>query len=423
MQCIPKFPANTLDTAFVIVFANTLKTNPLPNMLTRARQTIYIGVKSPDFVQSQLVQFDKIILLEGLIDYERLRAIVAEHISDPEKTRIAITEYRACMLAARLREEFGIPGSRTADVLRFIDKGVMKKRAIDNGIRVPKYVIYDREAYLSSPEQYIASLERDIGYPIFIKPTCETACQNVFDVGDKSQLISALTQMATLDIELEIDECIQGTLFSLQGIVCNDKLQHFRCGRYSNPSHLFGVDRPYGLIHEHPQSTIYARMFEYLNKVVAAFAPWQDGPMFAQAYLSNKNEIVFVETENRKAGNLTVDMTARQCGVNIEMVCIDMHLGSTVRLPEFEPFTPYERYGAWVTYRTLSRIKSKSAVPANTTSRLFIDWMCNDGSVPKLKCASSSHSAYVVLINDSFEALERDFEAFVKWTPYVTEND
>lgn len=423
MLCNPKDTVDTIETAFVIVFANVLKSNPLGNLLTRAKTKIYIGVKSKDFNKNQLLAFDKVILLDDAKDYDKLRAIVVENLVDPSLTRIAITEYRACLFAARLREELGIPGPKIADVTRFTDKHVMKQISMKAGLKVPKYVIFNRNKYNESQKCYITEIEEAIGYPMFIKPIKDTASHNIFDVKTPYDLQNALIEMNKLDGDFEIDECINGTLFTLQGIVVNDQLQFFRCGKYSSPSHKFGPNTPYGLIFEHPESPIYKMMLDYLNRIIDVYGPWQDSPMFCQAYLTTDNQIIMIEVENRKPGNMTVEMLMHQIGINTELVGIDLQLGCSVKLPLYEPMIPYEFYGAWVTYKTLKEIVTKNALPKNIQSKAMVNWLANDGTVPCLSQASSSHSAYVILINKSYEDLERDFRVFNNWEPYILKEE
>ena len=423
MLCNPKNPSTNLETAFVIVFGRGLKSNPLGNLLTNAKTKIYIGLKNSKFCKSQVFIFDKVILLDNLNDYEKLKEVVVENMISPDSTRIAITEYEACLSAARLREELGIPGPTTADIARFIDKDIMKQIAVKGGIKIPKYAIFSKEMYFEDPVGYMNHLEELIGYSMFIKPLKDTGSSNVFNVNNRSELETVLATIGQLEHEFEIDEYLDGTCFSLQGIIIQDQLKFFSCGRYSSPSHKFDSNTPYGLITEPPESHTYRRMQEYLNTVVEAFKPWDDNNMFCQVYLTKNDEIVLIEVENRRAGSLSPEMLNYQHGFNTETIGLDLQFGSVVKLPLYVAVPSYELYGAWVTYRASNFIEGKNALPKNIKSKVFVNWLCQDGAYPSALKSSGQHSASVLLIGDNFDELEKDFQTFIEWVPYVTRNE
>lgn len=421
MDCTPQDMPEKIDTAIVIVFAPTLKSKTLGNLLTKAKNKVYIGVESKEFNKAQLLVFDKVVLLKDYRDYDKLKEVVMAHMTEPDLTRIAITEYRAIAAAARLRAELGIPGPRIDELAKFIDKETMKAKAIEGGVRVPKFTVFDRERYANNAEEYTDSLETALGYPMFIRPTCDTASQNTFKASSRFELLSVLAEINKLGNKFEIDEYIEGVLFSLQAVVVSNRLQFFRCGRYSSPSHKFSPEIPYGLIYDSPGSDLYTMMFDYLSRIMTVYTPWQDNVLFCQCYLTKNKEIVLIEVENRRSGNMNSQTLELQCGINTETVGIDLQLGSPVRLPHYDPLAPYDQHGAWMTYKTQGKIQEKNALPKNVTSRVHVQWLYNNGTVLNLANSSSSHSATVILINDDFEVLQKDFEAFQKWTPYLTE--
>src|SRR3954469_13580968 len=96
------------------------------------------------------------------------------------------------MLAARIRERWGMPGMSPDVVRGFRDKELMKERVRAAGLRVPKSRRVRTEAELR------AAIE-EIGYPAIIKPIAGAGSADTYAVRTKAEFEAAV--IATRNVQ------------------------------------------------------------------------------------------------------------------------------------------------------------------------------------------------------------------------------
>lgn len=114
------------------------------------------------------------------------------------------------MLAARLRERFGMPGM-TPDIVRgFRDKEVMKERLRAAGLRVPRSVRANTVAEIR------AAVEQ-IGYPIILKPIAGAGSADTYCIRDTAGLDETLPKLRNVP-EVSCEEYIEGEEFTFDTV-------------------------------------------------------------------------------------------------------------------------------------------------------------------------------------------------------------
>ncbi len=114
------------------------------------------------------------------------------------------------MLAARLRERWGIQGMSVDTVRGFRDKQLMKERMQAAGLRVPR----SRRVHTASQVWQTAE---EIGYPLILKPISGAGCADTYKVSSPGELervlplIGGLTQ-ASCEEYIEGEELTYDTL-------------------------------------------------------------------------------------------------------------------------------------------------------------------------------------------------------------------
>lgn len=110
------------------------------------------------------------------------------------------------ILAARLRERWGLPGMSVDTVRGFRDKQLMKERVAAAGLRVP------RSARVRTAQEVWAAAER-IGYPLVLKPIAGAGSADTYRVESPKDLELAIarTQRVT---EASLEEYITGEEFT-----------------------------------------------------------------------------------------------------------------------------------------------------------------------------------------------------------------
>jgi biotin carboxylase len=146
-----------------------------------------------------------------LVDYLAVPRILDEHdvmnrVSDwlrgREMDRVLTNWEPLVMLAARLRERWGMPGMSVETVRAFRDKELMKTRLREAGLRVPK------SARVRTADQARSAAEA-IGYPVVLKPIAGAGCADTYVVANAAELDAVLPRLGNL-VEASCEEYIEG---------------------------------------------------------------------------------------------------------------------------------------------------------------------------------------------------------------------
>jgi hypothetical protein len=119
------------------------------------------------------------------------------------------------MLAARLRERWGMPGMSVETARGFRDKELMKTRLRAAGLRVPRSRrVHDaRETWAAAEE---------IGYPLILKPIAGAGSADTFRVESKADLERTLPKLGALS-QASCEEYIDGEEFTFDTLCLRGK--------------------------------------------------------------------------------------------------------------------------------------------------------------------------------------------------------
>jgi biotin carboxylase len=159
-----------------------------------------------------------------LVDYLAVPRIMDEHdvmnrVSDwlrgREMDRVLTNWEPLIMLAARLRERWGMHGMSVETVRAFRDKELMKTRLRDAGLRVP------RSARVRTADEARAAAEV-IGYPIILKPIAGAGCADTYAIASPAELEATLPRLGGLT-EASCEELIEGDELTFDTICLRGK--------------------------------------------------------------------------------------------------------------------------------------------------------------------------------------------------------
>jgi biotin carboxylase len=105
------------------------------------------------------------------------------------------------ILAARIREEFGLPGMTVAQTVPFRDKELMKQVLDAAGVRTP------RHASTTSVAGVWEAVER-IGYPIIVKPIAGAGSADTYRVDSSAELSDVLPLLRHVP-EVSVEEFVE----------------------------------------------------------------------------------------------------------------------------------------------------------------------------------------------------------------------
>ena len=128
------------------------------------------------------------------------------------------------ILAARLRERWGMPGMSADAVLGFRDKQLMKERVAAAGLRVPK----SRRA---RTEKEMRAAAEELGYPLILKPIAGAGSADTHRVDSATDLGPTIAKMRGVS-EASCEEYIEGEEFTFDTVCIDGKPAYENVAQY-----------------------------------------------------------------------------------------------------------------------------------------------------------------------------------------------
>ncbi len=119
------------------------------------------------------------------------------------------------ILAARMRERWGLPGMSAEVVRGFRDKQLMKERVKAAGLRVPR-------SQRATSEREIREAVEQIGFPLIIKPIAGAGSADTYRVDDAAAL-ERILQLTRHVPEVSCEEYITGEEFTFDTVCLDGK--------------------------------------------------------------------------------------------------------------------------------------------------------------------------------------------------------
>lgn len=151
-----------------------------------------------------------------ILDEDDVMDRVSKWLRGREIDRVLTNWEPTVILAARLRERWGMPGMSVDAVNGFRDKQLMKERVAAAGIRVPfsERVVRTSRAEIGPSIREAAAR---IGYPLIIKPIAGAGSADTYLCRDDARLEEVIVKTAHVP-ELSVEEYIEGEEFTYDTI-------------------------------------------------------------------------------------------------------------------------------------------------------------------------------------------------------------
>jgi hypothetical protein len=128
------------------------------------------------------------------------------------------------MLAARLRETFGIPGLDVQQAARFRDKELMKQALDAAGIRTPRHVaVHSVAAVWEAAEA--------IGFPLILKPIDGAGSADTYRVIDADELRAVLPRLRHVPA-VSVEEFVDGEEYTFDTITVGGRIAYYNIAWY-----------------------------------------------------------------------------------------------------------------------------------------------------------------------------------------------
>lgn len=205
------------------------------------------------------------------------------------------------VLAARVRQELGVPGMGPHAAIGFRDKPIMKQRVLAAGLPVPRFSRIRTHA-----EAYAAA--ETIGYPVCVKPIAGAGSTDTHRVDSPDELRSVL---ATVDHhrEVNLEEFVEGDEFTYDTL-CIDGEPVFESVAQYHPrpleSRLHGWISPAQVVIRDPYQPALMPGIALGRRVLRALG-MQTGFTHMEWYKRPDGEVLFGEIAARPPGGKLVE--------------------------------------------------------------------------------------------------------------------
>lgn len=215
------------------------------------------------------------------------------------------------ILAARMRERWGVPGMSVDAVRGFRDKQLMKERVAAAGLRVP------RAHRIHTVSQAREAAER-IGYPVVIKPISGAGSADTYRVASDAELDAALARMGHV-VEASVEEYVEGEEYTFDTVCVAGTPLFENIARYL-PKPLEARSHEWispVVITVRDMYQPRLRPGVQLGRDVLRALGMGDGFTHMEWFLTPKGEAVFGEIGCRPGGAHLVDQMNYTCDVDL----------------------------------------------------------------------------------------------------------
>lgn len=224
------------------------------------------------------------------------------------------------LLAARLREVFGVPGMTVEQTVPFRDKEAMKQVLDRHGIRTPRHARATTSAAVREAAEWI-------GYPIIVKPIAGAGSADTYRVDDSSDL-ERILQLVRHIPEVSVEEFIDGEEFTFDTVCAGGRIAYYNICWY-RPRPLIARQlewiSPQAIALKDPDVPHLRSGVQMGFDVIDAMG-FEAGFTHMEWYLKADGEAVFGEIGARPPGARTVDLMNYATEMNLfvgwaEAVC------------------------------------------------------------------------------------------------------
>ena len=188
-------------------------------------QVFGVGDSPVDGLASMVRQhLSEYIQVRSLWDEDAVIESLRDSLRGRNLDRIECLWEPAIMLAARLRETFGVAGLDIEQAQLFRDKELMKQALDEAGIRTPRHVA-------ATTVTAVWEAAEAIGYPIILKPIDGAGSADTYRVSDAEELKSVMPRLRHVPT-VSVEEFVDGEEYTFDTITVNGKIAYYNIAWY-----------------------------------------------------------------------------------------------------------------------------------------------------------------------------------------------
>jgi hypothetical protein len=322
-----------------------------------------------------------------------------------------VAEAEECVfLCGELRKYFGISENNNE---RFVNKLIMKDKLCNSGIMLPKHMLFDKSLFCENADAYIKEIVDRYSFPFLVKPIDQASCVGVEKIRSINDFYRWGKSTALSYFEFEIDEFIEGTLYHCDSFIKNMKILYTQVSRCSRPCFDFIEGKSKGSIVLKPDSHDFIALTNWTESVLKHLNPPDNGVTHLEVFKRNNGDFVFLEIAYRAAGILIPDMYKKYLNVDVVTLHLLLQMDDT-----FNFSINNGLYSAWMAFPTKKGILDQIDFP-RINSRHELRWYFQQGDILDHPKKGRDYAATILLWNDNYNELEKDFSYLNDFVPYT----
>lgn len=290
---------------------------PLDDWLAEVAEQVTLVTSEAEYADYRTA-FPRVHAVPDYADDVAVEGLLSELChSRPISTLVHVTEDDV-LRSARVRERFGLPGSRPAEALPWRDKFLMKQRVSAAGVTTPAFTV---PTDLADARHFAA----EVGYPIVVKPRLGFASHGVSIVRDDAQLAACAVAWNPRDVLLEA--FVPGEVYHVDGFTQDGKVLHVAVSRYLNDCLAFQDCQPLGSIQLDRDDEEWDTFSDFAGHAVRALPELDFCPYHLEIFRRPDGELVFCEIAGRLGGAHVMESFTHATGVNPARLWIRHQIG------------------------------------------------------------------------------------------------
>lgn len=262
----------------------------------------------PDLVRHSLSDY---IQVRSLWQSDAVISELRSQMKGRQLDRIECLWEPGIMMAAELREYFGVAGLDTTQAHRFRDKEAMKIALDSAGIRTPRHVAVDSIAGCwEAVEQ--------IGFPVILKPIDGAGSADTYRVESENELRTVLPRLRHVPT-ISVEEFIDGEEYTFDTITVGGKIAYYNIAVY-RPRPLIARSNewisPQVIALRDVETEELAGGVKMGHEVIDALG-FDTGFTHMEWYRKSDGEVVFGEIGARPPGAHQVDQMKFACDFDV----------------------------------------------------------------------------------------------------------
>lgn len=330
-------------------------------------------------------------------------------------TLLCHDEYSLRAVAA-VREKLGIPGAVSEQLAAFVDKIAMKEAVGRTGVRIPRHLRWQHEAFLADRPGYLTTVAAQVGWPAFVKPLDESGSVGTALVSGPEELASWADRCGG-EREYEVDEFLSGTLYHVDSVIADGQITFAQAFEYRHPCYDYLAGRICASVTLPESDPVYRPLLDFNRQVLDGLGDRKPANTVThhEIYRLDTGELVFLEIAARAPAALIPYVYERHRGFNIELVHFQVQRGERPRLD-----LPAGPYGAWVYFgKRAGRVVALHEPDVDSAHELT--WHVAPGDRLDDPTDIRESAATMLLWNDDLDVLNADLDRLENHVAFTVE--